>query len=52
MYTQDMTLAEAYKIMRGLQLEHQVLVAAGKVIPEQLEWDIHDVQGRIFILTA
>jgi hypothetical protein len=52
MYTQDMTLADARKTLRGLQLEREVLVAAGKVIPEQLEWDIHDVQGCIFILTA
>lgn len=52
MYTNDMTLAEAYSIRRNLIKEKWELEKMGWPASEQLLWDIEDVEGRIFILTA
>lgn len=52
MYTQDMTLAEAYAARSFLLKEKQELEKMQHPIPEQLLWDIEDIEGCIFILTA
>jgi hypothetical protein len=52
MYTQDMTLSEAYAIRRELASELADVVRQGCTPSEQLLWDIEDVDGCIFILTA
>jgi hypothetical protein len=52
MYTGDMTLAEAYSIRRALLKEKWELEKMQHPIPEQLLWDLEDVSGIIFILTA
>jgi hypothetical protein len=47
-----MTLAEAYETRRFLLKEKQELEKMQEPIPEQLLWDLEDVAGIIFILTA
>jgi hypothetical protein len=52
MYVEDMTLADAYITRRSLQKIIDGRKADGWPRCEQTEWDLEDVEGRIFILTA
>jgi hypothetical protein len=52
MYVEDMTLADAYATRRSLQKIIDERKAGGWPRCEQTEWDLEDVEARIFILTA
>ena len=52
MYVEDMTLAECYEWSRELLKEKWELEKMQWPAGERLLWDIQDVEGRIFILTA
>lgn len=52
MYVEDMTLADAYETRRSLQKIIDERKRGGWSPCEQTEWDLEDVEGRIFILTA
>ena len=52
MYVEDMTLAECYLMRKQLVADKAARSRAGVARSVQLECDLEDIEGRIFILTA
>lgn len=51
MYVADMTLEDALEMLQDLQHDVSLKRSADRTVPEQLLWDIEDVEGRIADLT-
>ena len=51
MYVADMTLEEALETLQDLEHELSLKRSGARTVPQQLLWDIEDLEGRIEDLT-